>query len=112
MQTQWRVCGTKKGGLPVVVEKRPKGKSVTVISNVERPHLLLAKLQRTLGTGGSVQGISKCELQGDHANRVRKWLCTSAPPSALVDVRASERVLHGGFVPHTGRYAARGDVYT
>ena len=101
--------GTKKGGLPVLVEKRPKGKVVTVISNVERPHLLLAKLQRAFGTGGSVQGFSKCELQGDQAVRVQKWLCTSAPPTALVDVRAAERVLHGGVAPAAGRHAARGD---
>jgi hypothetical protein len=30
----FQVGGTKKGGMPVTVEKRPKGKVVTIVSNV------------------------------------------------------------------------------
>ena len=92
MQTQWRVCGTKKGGLPVVVEKRPKGKSVTVISNVERPHLLAGKAAAHFGHWRQRSGDLKvqnyratmrivCENGSAQAHRLRPlWM--SVPRSA------------------------------
>ena len=38
----FQVSGTKKGGMPVTVEKRPKGKVATVSGNVrgDKPELL------------------------------------------------------------------------
>lgn len=42
----WEVNGTKKGALPVKVEKRPKGKTVTILSNVyKEPQLLLTQVK-------------------------------------------------------------------
>ena len=41
----WRVHGTKKGALPIAVEKRPCGKKVTLIANVTNPGALLHELK-------------------------------------------------------------------
>ena len=61
----------------VAVEKRKKGKLVTVVRGLSPKETdfaaLLTKLQTTCGAGGSVQEDS-LELQGDHADRVRELL--------------------------------------
>lgn len=61
----------------VAVEKRKKGKLVTVVrglSPVESDFsALLTKLQTTCGAGGSLQ-TDTLELQGDHAERVKELL--------------------------------------
>jgi len=41
----WKVHGTKKGALPISVEKRPCGKKVTLINNVTNPGALLHELK-------------------------------------------------------------------
>jgi translation initiation factor 1 (eIF-1/SUI1) len=69
----WSVEGTKKGSLPLSIEKRPCGKMVTVISNVTHPDKLLTELQSMLGAGGSVKG-NAIEVQGEHTARVTKYL--------------------------------------
>lgn len=63
----------------VAVEKRKKGKLVTVVRGLSPTEsdltALLTKLQTSCGAGGSVQ--ADCvEVQGDHAERVRELLRT------------------------------------
>ena len=69
----WKVEGTKKGGIPLSVEKRPCGKTVTVVNNVTNPEKLLSDLQSMLGAGGSVKG-NAIEVQGEHMARINKYL--------------------------------------
>ena len=62
----YRVGRTRKGGLPITLEKRPGGKVVTVIGNVEGDaDILLSLLKKRCGAGGAVRG-DKVEVQGDH----------------------------------------------
>ena len=72
-QRSWRLEGTKKGNIPLSIEKRPCGKIVTVVSNVTNPEKLLSDLQSMLGAGGSVKG-NTVEVQGEHTARVTKYL--------------------------------------
>merc|ERR1719319_425749 len=56
---------TKKGGLPVRVESRNKGKKVTVVFNVTGDlKLLLSELKQAAGSGGVVREDT-LEIQGD-----------------------------------------------
>eukprot|EP00927_Polykrikos_kofoidii_P000381 TRINITY_DN10138_c0_g1_i1.p1 TRINITY_DN10138_c0_g1~~TRINITY_DN10138_c0_g1_i1.p1 ORF type:complete len:1040 (-),score=136.68 TRINITY_DN10138_c0_g1_i1:185-3304(-) len=70
------VNGGKKGNVPISVEKRPKGKKVTIISNVQgSAKSLLSALSSLLGTGGTTRQESSgkhwtVEVQGDQADRV------------------------------------------
>lgn len=70
------VSGGKKGSLPLRLEKRPKGKKVTIISNVQgNANSLLSTLSSLLGIGGTARqqpdGIHwTVEVQGDQAERV------------------------------------------
>jgi translation initiation factor 1 (eIF-1/SUI1) len=96
---KYKVHGSKKGGLPVSVEKRKHRKIVTVIRNVEGDaKRLLKDLKNELGTGGSVceqagQGgdvgkkksksslkddmeivLQQIEIQGDHLKAITNFL--------------------------------------
>lgn len=74
------VTGGKKGNLPLSVEKRPKGKKVTIISNVQgSAKSLLSALSSLLGCGGTLRqetsGIHwTLEIQGDQVERVSSAL--------------------------------------
>eukprot|EP00435_Cladocopium_sp_Y103_P066648 s56_g28.t4 len=73
------VDATKKGELPLKVEKRAKGKKVTIIGNVNGDATRLSRaLQTMLGVGGSVRqaerGAWSVEVQGDQVPRVTKAL--------------------------------------
>eukprot|EP00439_Symbiodinium_sp_Y106_P078130 s204_g16.t4 len=73
------VQATKKGELPLKVEKRAKGKKVTIIGNVSGDATKLARgLQTMLGVGGSVRQVDRnawsVEVQGDQVPRVTKAL--------------------------------------
>jgi translation initiation factor 1 len=61
------------------VEKRKKGKLVTVVRGLSPTEsdfaALLTKLQTACGAGGSIQGET-LEIQGDHAALVREQLQT------------------------------------
>ena len=61
----------------VAVEKRKKGKLVTVVRGLSPQAsdftALLTNLQSACGAGGSVQADT-IEVQGDHAERVRELL--------------------------------------
>uniref|UniRef100_A0A7S2SVH2 UBA domain-containing protein n=1 Tax=Rhizochromulina marina TaxID=1034831 RepID=A0A7S2SVH2_9STRA len=70
----WRVRGTKKGDLPVGVEKRSKGKVVTVVFNVDGDSAaLLRALQRRMGVGGTSTRHT-VEVQGEHKEVVELFL--------------------------------------
>lgn len=78
-QCGFSVAATKKGEVPLRVEKRAKGKKVTIISNVNGDAVRLVRaLQTLLGTGGSVRQAEKgswaVEVQGDQVSRVTKAL--------------------------------------
>lgn len=68
------ITATKKGSLPIGIEKRAKGKKVTVLKNLRGDkEQLLKALKDAIGAGGSVQG-DQIELQGEHPERVEAFL--------------------------------------
>lgn len=71
----FQVGGTKKGGMPVTTEKRPRGKTVTLISNVRGDKgELIQMLKHALGCGGRAVAHDKVEIQGDHADAIQGLL--------------------------------------
>lgn len=61
----------------IAVEKRKKGKVVTVIRDLAERNQhddLLTALKSSLGAGGTLQDNSTIEIQGDHAERIRQIL--------------------------------------
>lgn len=69
-KSKYRVTKTRKGNLPVFVEKRGRGKVVTVIRNIEGDaDALLHLLKRRCGAGG-VRRDDSIEIQGDHREKV------------------------------------------
>ncbi len=74
VRVPYAVGRTKKGGLPIRVERRPGGKVVTVLSNVTGDaDALLRALKSRCGAGGACEGGS-IELQGDHTARLPEVL--------------------------------------
>ena len=71
----FQVGGTKKGGMPVTTEKRPRGKTVTLISNVRGDKgELIQMLKQALGCGGRAVAHDTVEIQGDHADAIQGLL--------------------------------------
>jgi len=74
------VQGGKNGSTPIKVEKRPKGKKVTIISNVSgSAKSLLSALGTLLGCGGTCRQVASglhwtVEIQGDQIERVNSAL--------------------------------------
>ena len=65
---------TRKGSLPIFVEHRPGGKTVTVIRNVSGDaRALLDVLKKRCGAGGVLRE-GDVEIQGDHRERVETYL--------------------------------------
>lgn len=67
----------EKQRLRVAVEKRKKGKVVTVIRDLAEGNThtqLLTKLKNSCGAGGKIKDVSSLEIQGDHADRIRQLL--------------------------------------
>lgn len=61
---------TRKGGMPLSLEKRPGGKVATLIGNVQGDaEALLAMLKKKCGAGGVVRE-GTVEIQGDHRSRI------------------------------------------
>ena len=61
---------TRKGGMPLSLEKRPGGKVATLIGNVQGDaEALLALLKKKCGAGGVVRE-NAVEIQGDHRSRI------------------------------------------
>ena len=70
----YKIGRTKKGGLPIRVENRNKGKKVTVIFNVSGDlKMLLSELKHAAGSGGVVKEDT-VEIQGDKQDFVEKFL--------------------------------------
>lgn len=70
----YKVTGTKKGTIPVVLEKRKHGKTVTVIRNVHGDaKKLLVEMKHVLGTGGSVVPMrDESKSPKDHARELKQ----------------------------------------
>ena len=61
---------TRKGGMPLSLEKRPGGKVATLIGNVQGDaDALLVLLKKKCGAGGVVRE-NAVEIQGDHRSRI------------------------------------------
>ncbi len=70
----FRVARTRKGGLPVFLEKRGNGKPATVIRNVTGDASgLLALLKKKCGAGGALRD-GEVEIHGDHREAVEAFL--------------------------------------
>lgn len=70
----WAVGKTRKGGFAILIERRPKGKHVTVLRNVSGDaDALLRELKKRCGAGGVVRE-GAIELQGDHQAAVVEFL--------------------------------------
>ena len=68
------VMGSKKGGFPVSIEPRAKGKKVTVVHNVTGDLDQLCKdLKGAVGSGGVVRD-GNVEVQGEHVARTEAFL--------------------------------------
>eukprot|EP00966_Prymnesium_polylepis_P145950 3371269-Prymnesium_polylepis.1 len=70
------IQATKKGALPLSLEKRKCGKVVTVITGVRGDaDGLLGQLKAALGTGGTVRASDNAiEVQGDRRDVLDAWL--------------------------------------
>ena len=80
----FQVGGTKKGGMPVTTEKRPRGKTATVIANVRGDKdELLRLLQSSLGCGGRAVAHDRVEIQGDHAAAIQGLLLRHGGASSM-----------------------------
>ena len=61
--------------MPVTTEKRPRGKTVTLISNVRGDKgELIEMLKQALGCGGRAVAHDTVEIQGDHADAIQGLL--------------------------------------
>lgn len=74
MSPDYFVRATRKGGLPLSVEKRRYGKPVTILENCggDVPGLLAA-IKAALGTGGTLHG-GGLEIQGSLIEQLSAWL--------------------------------------
>lgn len=70
----YAVARTRKGGWPIRLEKRGGGKVVTIVDSISGDGTgLLKALQKSLGTGGKLDGNS-IHIQGDHVAHVEAFL--------------------------------------
>ena len=69
----FKVMRTKKGGYPIYLEKRAKGKKVTVVREVTgNSKVLLQTLKAKFGTGGLIKP-GEVEIQGDFEEKLTKY---------------------------------------
>lgn len=74
----FQVARTRKGGLPIFVEKRPGGKVVTIVRNVDGDLAsALAALKKRCGAGGAIRD-GALEVQGDQRVKVEAYLLEAA----------------------------------
>ena len=70
----FKIMRTKKGGYPIYLEKRAKGKKVTVIRQVKGSSKHLLQILKTkFGTGGLTKP-GEVEIQGDFETKLLKFL--------------------------------------
>ena len=86
----YTVLATKKGELPISVDKRKWGKLVTTVDNVAGDvELLCTAIKGALGTGGhSLPGA--VEVQGDQREAISAWLVESGCVKGLRRNKASQ----------------------
>ena len=71
---EFHVARTRKGGYPILLEKRRAGKVVTIIRNVSgNTDVLVAALKKRCAAGGKALADS-VEIQGDHGSKVEAFL--------------------------------------
>lgn len=74
-----KLISPEKQTAKLAVEKRKKGKVVTVVRGLAADAndlaALLAKLKNSCGAGGTLDGVA-LEIQGDHLERLRTLLTT------------------------------------
>ena len=101
----YRVRASKKGGIPVAIEKRKCGKKVVLIAGVEGDvAALLSDLKRALGAGGvatypdpSRRDRGTAEIQGErHLERVQEFLALSGCVVGL-SKKAKEKALQAAL---------------
>ena len=101
----YRVRASKKGGIPVAIEKRKCGKKVVLIAGVEGDvAALLSDLKRALGAGGVVtypdpsrRDRGTAEIQGErHLERVQEFLALSGCVVGL-SKKAKEKALQAAL---------------
>jgi len=72
-QARFRVKRTRKGGYPILLEKRAAGKCVTIVRNLSGDaEALLALLKKHCAAGGKAFAES-VEIQGDHRTKVEAF---------------------------------------
>lgn len=70
----FKIMRTKKGGFPIYLEKRAKGKKVTVLRQVTGESKTLLQILKTkFGTGGLLKP-GEVEIQGDFETKLLKYL--------------------------------------
>jgi translation initiation factor 1 (eIF-1/SUI1) len=70
----FHVGRTRKGGYPITLEKRPGGKTMTIIRNVSGDaDALLTLLKKRCAAGGKAFD-DWVEVQGDHCDKVQTLL--------------------------------------
>lgn len=75
----YTITRSRKGNWPVRIEKRGGGKIVTIVENVSGDgKAFLKALQKTLGTGGKVDGETIL-IQGDQVAKVERFLDSTTP---------------------------------
>ena len=86
----YTVLATKKGELPISVDKRKWGKLVTTVDNVAGDvELLCTAIKGALGTGGhSLPGA--VEVQGDQREAISAWLVESGCVKGLRRNKAAQ----------------------
>jgi len=68
------IMRTKKGGLPIAVERRAAGKSVTIVKNVSGDtHLLCELLKKHCAAGGKASNDA-VEIQGNHLAAIESFI--------------------------------------
>jgi translation initiation factor 1 len=76
--TGFRIERARKGGYPVFLEKRPNGKTITVVRNISgNLDDLLTRLKKLCGAGGALREDA-IEIQGDHRDRIETYLRSHA----------------------------------
>jgi translation initiation factor 1 (eIF-1/SUI1) len=73
------VARTRKGGWPLRIEKRGGGKVVTVLAGVSGDGTALLRTLKALCGAGGTQRDQEIEIQGDHGERIARWLDSNAP---------------------------------
>jgi translation initiation factor 1 len=72
------VTRTRKGGLPIALERRPGGRTVTILRQASGDLAgALAELKRRCGAGGALRD-GALELQGDHVAEVEAYVREAA----------------------------------